>query len=66
MFDDQKFARGKAMLSTTIFYGGKIITVDRAFSIAETVVVQGERIVAVGHAAEPRRPCRAHHDAGLH
>ena len=63
MFDDQKFARGRAMLSTTVFYGGKIITVDRAFAIAQAVVVQGERIVAVGHATELRRaaPAGARH-----
>ena len=63
MVDDQRFARGNAMLGTTIFHGGKIITVDAAFSIAEAVAVQGKRIVAVGTAAELLRtaPAGARH-----
>ncbi len=31
-----------------IFHGGQVLTVDRAFSRAQAVAVQGERIVAVG------------------
>ena len=32
----------------TIFYNGKIVTLDQQLSIASTLVVDGERIVAVG------------------
>src|SRR5919202_624100 len=31
-----------------IFHGGQVLTVDRAFSRAQAVAVQGERIVALG------------------
>ena len=36
----------------SIFTNGKIVTVDEQFRIAEAVAVRGDRIVAVGTAAE--------------
>ncbi|OFW38661.1 MAG: hypothetical protein A3J28_09135 [Acidobacteria bacterium RIFCSPLOWO2_12_FULL_60_22] len=38
----------------TIYYNGKIITVDRPFSIAEAFAVKGNQFVAVGKNAEVR------------
>ncbi len=38
----------------TLFVGGKVITVDAAFSLAQAVLVAGERILAVGTDAEVR------------
>ena len=35
-----------------VFFGGRIVTVDDAFSIAEAMAVRGERIAAVGGDAE--------------
>jgi hypothetical protein len=40
-------ANGK-LVADTILYNGKILTVDRAFSIVEAVAVCGDTIVAVG------------------
>ena len=34
-----------------VLYGGKIITVDAEFRIAEAMAVRGERIVEVGRAS---------------
>jgi predicted amidohydrolase YtcJ len=39
---------------TTVFTGGTILTVDRAFSTAEAIAIRGNRILAVGSAAEVR------------
>lgn len=38
----------------TLLLGGKVLTVDPAFSIAEAVAIRGDRIVAVGTNAEAR------------
>ena len=38
---------------------GKIITVDRAFTIAEAIAIAGERILAVGREPRDRAPFRA-------
>lgn len=43
-----------------ILTGGKVITVDREFSIAAAVAVKGERILAVGADAEVRAWADAH------
>ena len=32
----------------TVFFGGTVLTVDDAFTVAESIAVQGERILAVG------------------
>lgn len=37
-----------------ILFGGKVVTVDPAFSIAEAVAIRGDRILAVGRDAEIR------------
>jgi predicted amidohydrolase YtcJ len=37
-----------------IYYNGKVITVDRAFSIAQAVAISGDRITAVGVASKVR------------
>ncbi len=37
-----------------VFYNGRVITVDRAFSVAEAVAVTGDRITAVGASARIR------------
>ncbi len=41
-------AQGPAAAPDLILHGGKIITVDTRFSIAEAVAIRGDRIVAVG------------------
>jgi predicted amidohydrolase YtcJ len=41
-----------AQAPDAILYNGKIVTVDERFSMAEAVAVRGERIVAVGTAAD--------------
>ena len=38
-----------------ILFGGKVLTVDPAFSIAEALAVSDDRIVAVGASADIRR-----------
>jgi len=38
----------QAQAPDTIFYNGKILTVDTAFSIQEAIAIKGERISAVG------------------
>jgi predicted amidohydrolase YtcJ len=38
----------------TIFYNGKVITVDRGFTIAQAFAVRGEQYIAVGTSAEIR------------
>jgi len=40
---------------TTIFVNGKIVTVDRAFSIAEAFAVSGDKFVAVGRTSDIRK-----------
>lgn len=40
------------MAGSTLFHGGRVITVDSSFSSAEAVLVKGNRIVAVGKDAE--------------
>ncbi|MGE3469440.1 MAG: amidohydrolase [Vicinamibacterales bacterium] len=37
-----------------VLYNAKVVTVDRAFSIAEAIAIRGERVAAVGTAAELR------------
>ena len=37
-----------------VFYNGRVITVDRAFSVAQAVAVTGDRITAVGSSAQMR------------
>ena len=37
-----------------ILYGGKILTVDEDFSVAEAIAIRGERILAVGDTADIR------------
>ena len=39
----------------TIFYNGKIVTVDNAFSIAEAFAVRGDRIQSVGQNSQIRK-----------
>ena len=39
-------------MADTVLVGGKIVTVDDRFTIAEAVAVKNERIVAVGSTAE--------------
>ena len=41
-----------------ILHGGKVVTVDSGFSIAQAVAVRGDRIVAVGDDARDPQPCR--------
>jgi predicted amidohydrolase YtcJ len=41
-----------------ILYGGKVLTLDPAFSLAEAVAIAGERIAAVGRSAEVRALAR--------
>jgi len=43
------------MSDFTIFVNGRVLTVDHQFSTAEAVVVQGERILAVGSTRDMRR-----------
>src|ERR1700757_4288514 len=38
----------KAQDATTVFYHGKIITVDPQFHVVESMAVRGDRIVGVG------------------
>src|ERR687884_150870 len=40
--------------SEVVLLGGKVLTVDPSFSIAEAIAVRGDRIVAVGSNAEAR------------
>lgn len=40
--------------TTTVFVGGKVLTVDADFSDAEAIAIRGERILAVGTEAEVR------------
>ncbi|MGQ0572263.1 MAG: amidohydrolase [Armatimonadota bacterium] len=42
------------LVADVIFYNGKILTVDRSFSVAEALAVFGDKIVAVGHDADVR------------
>ena len=42
------------MRETMFFYGGKVITVDAEFSMADALVIEGERIVAVGRGDDLR------------
>ncbi|GAI30886.1 unnamed protein product, partial [marine sediment metagenome] len=39
----------------TIFFNGKIITVDKDFTIAEAVAIKGDRFIRVGSSAEIRK-----------
>ena len=39
----------------TVLYGGKVITVDRHFSIAEAVAVKNDRIIGVGRNSEIKK-----------
>jgi predicted amidohydrolase YtcJ len=43
------------MGQTTIFVNGKVLTVNAAFAQAEAVVIEGERILAVGSTREMRK-----------
>ncbi|MBI2801432.1 MAG: amidohydrolase [Gammaproteobacteria bacterium] len=43
------------MGETTYFYGGKVITVDAEFSIADALVIEDERVVAVGRGDDLRQ-----------
>ncbi|MGD9601176.1 MAG: amidohydrolase [Gammaproteobacteria bacterium] len=43
------------MSDTIVFVNGRVLTVDARFTIAEAVVVQGERVVAVGTTRDMRR-----------
>ncbi|RPI18656.1 MAG: amidohydrolase, partial [Acidobacteria bacterium] len=38
-----------------VLHSGKIVTVDRSFSIAEAMAIRGDRIVAVGTTADMKR-----------
>ena len=62
-------AAGAQPAPATVFSGGTILTVDGPFSEAEAVAIRGNRILAVGSAAEVRQaagPDAAHVDfAGL-
>lgn len=40
---------------TLILYGGKVVTVNPAFTIAEAIVVEGDRIAAVGRTDDLRK-----------
>ncbi len=44
-----------ATVPEEIFYNGKIVTVDAAFSVEQALAVRGEEILAVGSSAEVRR-----------
>lgn len=46
-------ARAQAQ-TTTVFVGGKVLTVDADFSEADAIAIRGERILAVGTEAEVR------------
>ena len=41
-----------AQQADLILHGGKVVTVDAEFSIAEAIAVRGDRIVAVGADAD--------------
>ncbi len=45
-------AQPAAVAPDVILYNGKVLTVDERFSVAEAVAIRGERIVAVGTAAD--------------
>ncbi|MBO7707110.1 MAG: hypothetical protein J6S42_00345, partial [Thermoguttaceae bacterium] len=42
------FAAGDDSAETLLFTGGKIVTCDSAFSLAEAAAIRGNRILAVG------------------
>ncbi|MGQ0736309.1 MAG: amidohydrolase [Acidobacteriota bacterium] len=46
---------GQGPTPDLVLYGGPVVTMDSAFSIAEGVAIGGGRILAVGSAAEVRR-----------
>ncbi len=46
---------GTGLPADTILWGGRVLTVDPRFTVAEAVAVRGDRIVAVGGDAEVRR-----------
>ena len=43
---------GSTLRADTLFYNGKVVTLDRASRISEAVAIKGERIIAVGETAE--------------
>lgn len=43
------------LAADTMLWGGKVLTVDPGFTIAEAVAVVGDRIVAVGGNGEVKR-----------
>jgi predicted amidohydrolase YtcJ len=43
-----------------VLYGGTIVTVDRAFSVAEAIAVAGDRVLAVGSTAAMRARAGRH------
>jgi hypothetical protein len=45
--------------ATTVFVGGKVLTVDADFSEAEAIAIRGERILAVGSEAKVREAAGA-------
>ena len=45
----------QAQPADTILVNGKIVTVDERFTIAESLAIRGERIIAVGTAADTER-----------
>lgn len=51
-------AAGQEPAPDAVFFGGKVVTVDPAFSIHEGFAVRGGRIVAVGTTAEVRALAR--------
>jgi len=50
----------RAQVPDRIFYNGKIVTVDKAFSIQSAVAIRGDRIVAVGDSASIRKLADRH------
>lgn len=46
---------GGRLVADTVLYNGKVVTVDKGFSIAQAVAVVGDRIAAVGPDTEIRR-----------
>lgn len=42
-------------VADTIFYNGKVVTVDARERVAEALAIRGDRIIGVGHDAEVRR-----------
>src|SRR5262245_263110 len=43
---------GSAQTADTIFHNGKVLTVDKSFTVAQAVAVSGTKILAVGTDAE--------------